>query len=938
MFLERTPQHQDFGVNRKDKTEDKPTVDLVNKNSQGMQNEDLIAYPLLFARQLQKTPYNTALVFEDKSFTYQQLNQLSDEFSQAVLSQQNNAKSQQARIGICIDKSPEAIAAMLGILKAGSAFVPLDPEYPAERIAYMIDDAEITTIIAQPEHQQRLQQQFQNSVLEWINCYAPFDGSNPGSEIQADIEIKPNDLAYIMYTSGSTGKPKGVQIEHAALATYCYADIDVYRLVESDRTLQFSTINFDIAIEEIFPPLLTGSAIVIRPSSRSDSLNELSTIINDYAITAVHIATAYWHEWVDLMLASNDTIPASLRLMVVTGEKVSTLHYQHWKKLCKKTAIEVLWCNAYGPTEATVSASVFIPDDHFAEDNMPIGKPLKRYTALIVDEDNKPLSVGETGQLLIGGPALARGYLNRPELNEEVFVSVATDNGQERMYKTGDLARWRENGDIEFAGRIDHQIKLGSYRIEPGEIEVAINQYPEVLESLVSYDEIDAKKALIAYVAHGKNTICLEQLTAHLKQNLPAYMVPTRFVLLKNFPKTTNGKIDRNALPDPSTSQTVRMSGFVAPGTQLEKTLATMWQEVLRLPQVGVHDDFFALGGSSLLAVGVVSRLISKLDLELPVRDFFANPTIASQAAHIQRLLGDDGLHESDVAIAEIAKSDSQALRDRLPIMTPDYFSSSNGKKLFGIHYQPPLISHGSSQNHAVLMCHPLGHEYPRSYRNLQQLAIQLSQAGFDIFRFDYFGTGNSEGGSEEVTAEQCASDIEVAADYLRAQSHCKKLSLLTVRLGTPFALKAKLKNIENIIAWDPVMCGADFIDMLEKFHDKELKAYNFFSQIRHRSGIDQLFGHAFSPEKRASLSALVLSEVLSEARQHYLISSANYLAFEKKADVLSKRWTHLPNQDEIYWHDQKYAFSAFSSPQTFKAILQILTGREDTGRLLETG
>ncbi len=917
-------------LDQKEMTQNESSVALVvNECSHSVQTEELIAFPILFARQLVKTPHNTALVFEDKTFTYQQLNQLSDKFSQAVLSHLDIAQSQQARIGICIDKSPEAIAAMLGILKAGAAFVPLDPEYPADRIAYMIDDAEITTVIAQPEHQQRLQQQFQNSALDWIDCYAPLVDIMVMPNKQADVEIKPNDLAYIMYTSGSTGKPKGVQIEHAALATYCYADIEVYKVVESDRTLQFSTINFDIAIEEIFPPLLTGSAIVIRPSTRSDSLNELSTIINDYNITAVHIATAYWHEWVDLMLASNDTIPASLRLMVVTGEKVSTLHYQHWKKLCEKTAIEVLWCNAYGPTEATVSASVFIPDDNFAEDNMPIGKPLKRYTAMIVDEDNNQLSVGETGQLLIGGPALARGYLNRPELNADVFISVNTVNGHEQMYKTGDLARWRENGDIEFAGRIDHQIKLGSYRIEPGEIEVAINQYPEVLESLVSFDEIDAKKALIAYVAQGENNINLEQLSDYLKQNLPAYMVPARFVLLKNFPKTTNGKIDRKALPDPSTSEVALASGFVAPRNPLEKTLANMWQEVLRLPQAGIHDDFFALGGSSLLAVGVVSRLITELDLELPVRDFFANPTIASQAAHIQRLLNNGSLDKTDDV--ENAHNDSKALRDRLPVMKPCFFPTSNGKKLYGIHYQPPLImSNAMSRNHAVLICHPLGHEYPRSYRNLQQLAIQLSQAGFDVLRFDYFGTGNSEGASEDIMAEQCALDVEVATDYLRQQSHCEKLSLLTVRLGAPFALNANLKNIENMIVWDPVMKGADYIDMLETFHDKELTAYNFFSQIRYRSDTDQLFGHAYSLKKRSSLQALTIPVALSVAKHQYFISSANFLEFEKDANLLAKHWQYLPNNDEVYWHDQEYAFSAFSSPETFKTVLQILNNNND--------
>ena len=889
--------------------------------------EPLIAFPELFARQLAKTPDNIAIIFEEREYSYQALDQLSDQFKHAVSLQISGTQSTDICIGICIDKSPEAIAAMLGILKAGAAFVPLDPDYPADRIAYMVEDADISTIIAQPNHQQRLEPVINKTGVNWINCYQPIN--NDTLFIDKPASINPSDLAYIMYTSGSTGKPKGVQIEHAALATYCYADIEVYQVDENDRTLQFSTINFDIAIEEIFPPLLTGSSIVIRPAKRSESLNELSTIINDYAITAVHIATAYWHEWVDLMVAANDKIPASLRLMVVTGEKVSTRHYQRWTELCKKTGIDVLWCNAYGPTEATVSASVFIPDENFNEDNMPIGKPLKRYTAKIVDEQFKSLPAGETGQLLIGGPALARGYLNRPELNADVFVNVVDEQGySQRMYKTGDLARWRANGDIEFAGRIDHQIKLGSYRIEPGEIEVAINQHDQVLESLVSYDEVDGKKMLIAYVAHGDNDIQLHQLSGFLQQSLPAYMVPARYVLLKSFPKTTNGKIDRKALPKPSSSIVARVSGYIAPRNELEQKLAFMWQDVLRLSEIGIHDDFFALGGSSLLAVGVVSRLVSELDLELPVRDFFANPTIASLAKHIQRMLAGD----NNANIETDSEADSRALRERLPIVKPAFFSNHHAQQLYGIHYQPPAIKSQASRQHAVLMCHPLGHEYPRSYRNLQQLAIQLAQSGYDVFRFDYFGTGNSEGDSADVSAEQCAHDIQAASHYFLEQSKCEKLSIIAVRLGVPFATQAAIQQLENLIAWDPVMHGSDYIDMLESFHDRELGALSSFSQIRQRSDVEQLFGHAYTSKKRNSLNAVTLSATLP-ANNTWLITSADYLHNEPHCKQLLPHWQHLPNSDEIYWHDFDYAFSAFSSPETFKTILQVLNGTQSTGK-----
>ena len=366
-------------------------------------------------------------------------------------------------------------------------------------------------------------------------------------------------------------------------------------------------------------------------------MNELSEIVERYQVTAIHMATAYWHEWVDLMVASQTQVPSSLRLTIATGEKVSTAHYQRWLKLCEH---EVLWCNAYGPTEATVSATVFIPENDFDAPDMPIGFPLPGYEAFILtDEFALVKDVGVTGELYLAGPALARGYLNRDELTAKTFLHVDIKGVETRVYRTGDLARWMKNGAIEFAGRIDHQIKLGSYRIEPGEIEAQLNKHPNVLESLITYEQIESQKFLLAYVAIGNHSATVEQIAEYLRKELPAYMVPARYILLSHFPKTINGKIDRQGLPSVEEAKTAKDSSFAAPRCEVETHLCDLWARVLNLPRVGIYDDFFALGGSSLLVTRIVSELKQKWDMELPVRDFFANPTVAMAARHVRRLL-----------------------------------------------------------------------------------------------------------------------------------------------------------------------------------------------------------------------------------------------------------------------------------------------------------
>ncbi|QDT06641.1 Linear gramicidin synthase subunit D [Rubripirellula lacrimiformis] len=894
-------------------------------------SEDLVAFPRLWSRQVARTPDRIAIVSEDGQWTYRQL----DAMSLRIASQLHAAGVRAGRcVGLCVDRSPEAIASMLGIMQLGAIFVPLDPEYPVDRLAYMVADANIHTIVGHPHHRDSMGDAMlddQRGPCRWIDCDPSLFGStgtdapmNPsGDPVRFDLpEIAPTDLVYIMYTSGSTGRPKGVEIDHRALATYCFADIDCYQVVESDRTLQFSTLNFDIAIEEIFPPLLTGGAVVIRPRGRASDSNELSSLIDRFDVTAIHLATAYWHQWVDLMVAAKQRVPSTLRLMIVTGEKVSVSHYRKWQSICDQ---DVLWCNAYGPTEATVSATVFIPDDGFDAANMPIGKPLKRYDAFVLDADLNVLGENETGQLFLGGPALARGYHNRPDLTEAAFIETEIDGVQHRLYRTGDIARWLPDGNIDFGGRIDHQIKLGSYRIEPAEIEAVINDHPQVLESLVSYDEVDGKKFLVAYLAIGSETVTANPIASYLRLKLPPYMVPSRYVFVDAFPKTINGKIDRRRLPAPDQGQVPRQDSYVAPETDLQKYLADLWQDVLNLPEIGIHDDFFLLGGSSLLVTQIVARLTTDMAIELPVRDFFASPTIASAARHLEGMLDNECSNDNDELVAA---------RSKLPLVDADYFTS-DGDRLFSVRYAPKSCRASKS----IILCHSIGHEYARGHRNLQQLAIQLCKIGYEVLRFDFASTGNSEGDCERLDLATMQQNLVDAKRFMQMRSGTESVSVVGLRLGASIAALMPTGTFDSAVLWDPVIRGDQFLASLDQFHQHALESLTRFNQIRSAGPIPQRYGQTMTDHNRSSLESLRLDQ--SDCGQTDLGSIKR--GQPDTLVVLTDGWDSTPaalhwqqrqpnvvqTQDVAAWNDHRFTESAFSSPESFRAILHYFGNRD---------
>lgn len=887
-------------------------------------SESLCDFPTLFRAAVARWPQSLAVQDDSCNLTFTQLDEKTNRIANFLIS---NGLRHGETVGLCVKNSALAIAAMIGVMKAGGVFVPLDPDFPADRIAFMAGDASIKIVFCESTYRNRfdsasttpenLNRKLIDPECVEIDTFSDNDPHYP---------IDPNHLAYIMYTSGSTGMPKGVQIEHRALAAYCFADIEIYQLTSQDRTLQFGTLNFDIAIEEIFPPLLVGGCVIVRPRERVDAEIELSAIIRDNEITALHVAAAYWHEWVDLMHAAGQCVPQSLRLVIVTGEKVSPVHYQRWLSLVAQGHDSLLWCNAYGPTETTVTATVFIPPKGWTGDNMPIGKPLKRYTAHILDPQDRPLAVGETGELYIGGEALARGYLNRPDKIAEAFREVRFPDGEtRRIYKTGDLARWLPSGDIEFAGRVDHQIKLGSYRIEPQEIEHHLALHPRVREALVCCDEIDGRKCLTAYIACGTETLTPEEMIQSVSGQLPEYMIPHRYIFVESFPKTINGKIDRRSLPAASGAVAARTTNDAPPQTETQRCLAAIFADVLQLETIGIYDDFFEFGGSSLLVTRVISQVRKHFDMPIPVRDFFANPTVAMIAALLDQRASRGHLTSENSAAEQASSTVGPVPTASLPTPNPFFFESSyeavdsdEQGRLFAVHY-PPCAP---SRRHAVLICSPEGNEYVRSHRNLQQLALLLSRIGADVLRFDFAAHGNSGGDSATVGPDRWQRDIVDSLDMLRKLCQPPRMTVIAMRLGATLAANTRLEDVDDLILVDPVLCGDTYLTMLEEFDDKELTGLNRYDRVR-RPQIHQLHGQRFSPQKHNAISKLHLPSVdLSGAKKTLVITSHRYEDGEGLLPT-PPTWKLQPCRDEIGWHRQQFTHAAFASADLYRNILK---------------
>ncbi len=576
----------------------------------------------LFAAQAERTPDAVAVIAEEAQLSYGELDRRSNQLAHHLRSL---GVGPEVIVGLCVERSPDMVVGLLGILKAGGAYLPLDPSYPPDRLAYMLADAAAPILVTQtglmeqrPAHDARL-------VLldaDWAEI-ARWPTTAAASGTQAD------NLIYVIYTSGSTGQPKGAMIRHRGVVNRLAWMDAAYRLQARDRVLQKTPFGFDVSVWELFWPLIRGAGLVMaRPGGQRDSAY-LVQAIAAHGITIVHFVPSMLREF--LQTAALEPC-ASLREVICSGEALTAdLVASFAARLPGRLH------NLYGPTEASVDVSFWRCDP--AAPTVAIGGPIWNTQLYVLDGGLLPVPIGVTGELYIGGVGLGRGYLKRGALTADRFVPSPFGVG-ERLYRTGDLARWRADGTLEFLGRLDHQVKLRGYRIELGEIEAVLRSDADVKDAVVVARQDDAgDQRLVAYVvgqAAATADADVAALRAHLRQNLPDYMVPSAFVALDRLPLTPSGKLDRKALPASAPQQRAAMAAYVAPRTPGEEVLAGIWCELLALERVGVDDNFFELGGHSLLAMRVTARLREAFAIELPLRAVFEAPTVAELSKSIE--------------------------------------------------------------------------------------------------------------------------------------------------------------------------------------------------------------------------------------------------------------------------------------------------------------
>ncbi|MBW8683317.1 non-ribosomal peptide synthase/polyketide synthase [Chitinophaga rhizophila] len=576
----------------------------------------------LFEEQVKRTPDHTALMFEGATLTFAELEERAAKLGHYL---QSCNIGPETFVPICIDRSLEMMVGILGILKAGGAYVPIDPNYPEERIAFMLEDTAAHVVVTLGKFRHLLQARGQVNTIIALDEDSEMISMMPASPVNSGLQ--PGNLLYVIYTSGSTGKPKGVLLEHRSLVNFLFHQAQVFNISKEDRILQFYNFCFDASAEQIFLPLITGATMVlIRDTIRLD-LPRFEAFMREYRITHLQATPGFHYN------LSADKY-GGLKRVVSGGEICNIELWERWKGICS-------FYNKYGPTESAISATEY----HCSADidlsgmrTVPIGKPVSNTRIYILDAGGTPVPVGVSGELCIGGVQVARGYLNRPSLTAEKFIDSPFLTG-DRLYRTGDMARWLPDGNIEYLGRIDDQVKIRGYRVELGEVESVLQAAPGVKQGVVvAREDGSGSRRLIGFVVPS-GMFDRTAIQRYLSEQLPEYMVPSLLLSLDKLPLTSTGKVNRQALPA-AIADDQRPDSYVAAQTLLEQQLCGIWQNILGVHRVGITDNFFELGGHSLLVIRVVAAIRRELERELSVKDLFLYPTVSALTAYLESTTG----------------------------------------------------------------------------------------------------------------------------------------------------------------------------------------------------------------------------------------------------------------------------------------------------------
>lgn len=580
----------------------------------------------LFEAQVALTPNHIAVVFNQQKLTYTELNARANQLAHYL---QKLGVQPEQLVGVCVERSLEMAIAVLGILKAGGAYIPIDPAYPIERKKFILEDTQMPMLLTQ---QTLIQEDEYKAKIIYLDTdwgiIAQESTENPISQ------TVPENLAYSIYTSGSTGKPKGTLIHHQGLVNYLSWCTQAYAIEQGKGTLVHSPLGFDLTITSLFAPLLVGCPVELLPESQnieilSNALREKDNL-SLVKITPAHL------ELLSQQL-SNENVAERTKAFIIGGENLLVQHIDFWQK----NAPDTMLVNEYGPTETVVGCCVYkVPVGEHDSGSIPIGKPIANTQLYILNQHLQPVPIGVVGELHIGGAGVSRGYLNRPDLTSEKFIpNPFSDEPGTRLYKTGDLARYQPDGILECLGRIDNQVKIRGFRIELGEVEAVLLEHSDVQEAVVLAQEDVSGGRLVAYLVGRENLFVdvdrssfFSELRSFIKRKLPEYMIPSTFVFLDALPLTINGKIDRKSLPILAEIQPELASDRILPSNELEQAIASVWQQVLNLEKVGIYDNFFDLGGHSLLVAQVQSKLEELLQQEIPIVQLMEYPTIHSLA------------------------------------------------------------------------------------------------------------------------------------------------------------------------------------------------------------------------------------------------------------------------------------------------------------------